>query len=56
MDPKNQAQFAYGWHFGELQPGFTPLLTYTVTPRYFDDKQSLQPIEPGLDFEITIDV
>ena len=30
--------------------------TYTVTPRYFDDKDSLQPIDPNLSAPVTIDV
>jgi hypothetical protein len=30
--------------------------TYTVTPRYFDDMNSLQPIDPGLSASVTITV
>jgi hypothetical protein len=30
--------------------------TYTVTPRYFDDKNSLQPIDPALSTPVTITV
>ncbi len=37
------------------QPAFGPY-TYTVTPRFFDDKQSMQPIDPSRSVSVTIDV
>ena len=44
---------------GSLHLGTTPPMgkyTYTVTPRYFDDKQSLKPIDPGLSVALPVDV
>jgi phosphatidylserine/phosphatidylglycerophosphate/cardiolipin synthase-like enzyme len=44
---------------GTLHLGINPPMgkyTYTVTPRYFDDKQSLKPIDPGLSVALPVDV
>ena len=44
---------------GSLHLGIDPPMgkyTYTVTPRYFDDKQSLKPIDPGLSLALPVDV
>ena len=44
---------------GSVHQGTQPVVgpyTYTVTPRYFDDKNSLQPIDPGLSASVTITV
>lgn len=44
---------------GSLQQGTEPFFgqyTYTVTPRYFDGKGSLQPIDPSLGKSVTVDV
>jgi hypothetical protein len=44
---------------GSLHQGTKPFLgkyTYTVTPRYFDKDQSLQPIDPSLSVAINVDV
>jgi phosphatidylserine/phosphatidylglycerophosphate/cardiolipin synthase-like enzyme len=44
---------------GSLHLGINPPMgkyTYTVTPRYFDDKQSLMPIDPGLSVALPVDV
>jgi phosphatidylserine/phosphatidylglycerophosphate/cardiolipin synthase-like enzyme len=38
-----------------LQPSFGTY-TYTVTPRYFDDAGSLQPLDPGRSASVRIDV
>jgi phosphatidylserine/phosphatidylglycerophosphate/cardiolipin synthase-like enzyme len=38
-----------------LKPFYGPY-NYVVTPRYFDDRRSLQPIDPGLSASIDIDV
>src|SRR5260370_18951917 len=37
------------------KPFFGPY-TYTVTPRFFDDKESLQPIDPRLSVSVDVDV
>jgi hypothetical protein len=37
------------------QPAFGPY-AYTVTPRFFDDKQSMLPIDPARSVSVTIDV
>src|SRR6185436_6715867 len=44
---------------GSLHQGTKPFFgkyTYTVTPRYFDGKQSLQPLDPALSAAVDIDV
>jgi hypothetical protein len=44
---------------GSFHQGTKPFLgpyTYTVTPRYFDDKQSLEPIDPKLSVSLDIEV
>jgi hypothetical protein len=44
---------------GSIHQGVQPVVgpySYTVTPRYFDDKQSLEPIDPSLSVDITVDV
>jgi phosphatidylserine/phosphatidylglycerophosphate/cardiolipin synthase-like enzyme len=44
---------------GSLQQGTKPFFgpyTYTVTPRYFDDEGSLQPIDAALSVSVLIDV
>lgn len=44
---------------GLAHQGLNPFLgryTYTVTPRYFNDKQSLLPMDPGLSVSVDIDV
>jgi phosphatidylserine/phosphatidylglycerophosphate/cardiolipin synthase-like enzyme len=44
---------------GSLHLGPNPPMgkyTYTVTPRYFDDKQSLKPIDPSLSLALPVDV
>jgi hypothetical protein len=44
---------------GSVHQGSQPVVgpyTYTVTPRYFDVKNSLQPIDPGLGASVTITV
>jgi phosphatidylserine/phosphatidylglycerophosphate/cardiolipin synthase-like enzyme len=44
---------------GLFHQGIDPLMgsyTYTVTPRYFDDKQSMLAIDPKLSVSVTIDV
>jgi PLD-like domain len=38
-----------------LQPFYGPY-TYVVTPRYFDDQGSLQPLDPSLSASIDVDV
>ena len=38
-----------------MQPA-TGLYTYTVTPRYFDNKQSMQPLDPTLSVPVTVKV
>jgi hypothetical protein len=39
----------------ELRP-VTGSYTYTVTPRYFDNKQSMQPLDPSLSVPVTVNV
>jgi phosphatidylserine/phosphatidylglycerophosphate/cardiolipin synthase-like enzyme len=44
---------------GSLQQGTQPFFgpyTYTVTPRYFDGKGSMQPIDPSLSKSVKVDV
>ncbi len=44
---------------GSVHQGIKPFLgkyTYTVTPRYFDGNQSLQPIDPTLGVSVDVDV
>jgi hypothetical protein len=44
---------------GSIHQGTQPVIgpyTYTVTPRYFNDKNSLQPIDPDLGVDVTISV
>jgi hypothetical protein len=44
---------------GTLHLGIDPPMgkySYTVTPRYFDDKQSLKPIDPSLSVALPVDV
>jgi phosphatidylserine/phosphatidylglycerophosphate/cardiolipin synthase-like enzyme len=44
---------------GSNHQGTKPFMgryTYTVTPRFFDDKQSLQPIDPARSVSVKIDV
>ncbi|HTS11558.1 MAG TPA: phospholipase D-like domain-containing protein [Candidatus Limnocylindrales bacterium] len=44
---------------GSSHQGVAPFLgpyTYTVTPRYFDSKQSMQPLDPTLSASVTINV
>jgi hypothetical protein len=44
---------------GLVHQGTAPFLgpyTYTVTPRYFDQTESLQPLDPKLSASVTIDV
>jgi hypothetical protein len=44
---------------GSVHQGTKPFLgpyTYTTTPRYFDDKGSLQPLDPALSASVTITV
>jgi PLD-like domain len=44
---------------GSVHQGTKPFFgdyTYTVTPRYFDDKDSLKPLDPKLSAAVTIEV
>ncbi|WFU33636.1 phospholipase D-like domain-containing protein [Bradyrhizobium brasilense] len=44
---------------GQVHQGLQPFFgdyTYTVTPRFFDDKRSLQPLEPTLSASVDIEV
>src|SRR4029078_6455080 len=44
---------------GSVHQGIDPFFgkyTYTVTPRYFDDKGSMLPIDPALGVSVAIDV
>ena len=44
---------------GTIHQGLKPFLgkyTYTLTPRYFDSKNSLQPLDPARSVSVTIDV
>jgi PLD-like domain len=44
---------------GSVHQGTTPAFgpyTYTVTPRFFNDKQSMLPIDPARSLSVTIDV
>src|SRR5258706_3240344 len=44
---------------GSVHQGLTPFFgpyTYVVTPRYFDDKKTLQPLDPALSVAINVDV
>jgi len=44
---------------GQVHQGIAPFFgdyTYTVTPRFFDDKQSLKPLDPSLSASATIEV
>lgn len=44
---------------GQVHQGLEPFFgdyTYTVTPRFFDDKQSLQPLDPALSASVDIEV
>ena len=44
---------------GQVHQGLKPFFgdyTYTVTPRFFDDKHSLQPLDPDLSASVTIAV
>ena len=44
---------------GSVHQGTKPfygIYTYTVTPRFFDDHKSLQPIDPSLSASVAIDV
>jgi phosphatidylserine/phosphatidylglycerophosphate/cardiolipin synthase-like enzyme len=44
---------------GSVHQGTQPFkgrYTYTVTPRYFDDKKSLRPIDPALSVAVDVDV
>ena len=44
---------------GQVHQGIKPFLgeyTYTVTPRYFDEHGSLQPVDPKLSASVAIDV
>jgi hypothetical protein len=47
-------------HFpGSAHQGLVPFFgtyTYTVTPRYFNDKESLQALDPGLSVSVSIEV
>jgi phosphatidylserine/phosphatidylglycerophosphate/cardiolipin synthase-like enzyme len=38
-----------------IKPFFGPY-TYTVTPRYFDDKKSMLPLDPSLSVSVDVDV
>lgn len=42
---------------GSVHQGTQPYFgnyTYTVTPRYFDENQSLKPLDPGLSLSVTV--
>src|SRR5947209_20313119 len=44
---------------GSVHQGLKPFLgryTYVVTPRYFDDKRSLQALDPSLSVSLDVDV
>jgi phosphatidylserine/phosphatidylglycerophosphate/cardiolipin synthase-like enzyme len=44
---------------GQVHQGIKPFFgdyTYTVTPRFFDDRHSLQPLDPALSASVTIKV
>jgi hypothetical protein len=44
---------------GSMHQGLSPFLgeyTYVVTPRYFNDKNSLLPLDPALSASVTVDV
>lgn len=44
---------------GSIHQGIQPVIgpyTYSVTPRYFDDKGSLKPIDPALSVAVSINV
>ncbi|HUJ31463.1 MAG TPA: phospholipase D-like domain-containing protein [Candidatus Acidoferrum sp.] len=44
---------------GSAHQGIAPFMgpyTYTATPRYFDNKQSLQPLNPALSASVTVNV
>jgi len=44
---------------GSMHQGLKPFLgeyTYVVTPRYFNDKNSLLPLDPALSASVTVDV
>jgi hypothetical protein len=44
---------------GSVHQGLKPFLgryTYVVTPRYFDDKRSLQALDPSLSVSVAVDV
>jgi hypothetical protein len=44
---------------GSFHQGLAPFVgpySYTVTPRYFDDKQSLEPLDPSLSVTVTLNV
>ncbi len=68
QDPKEPANSSINAPFhkfrwlhvpGSVHQGAQPVVgpyTYTVTPRYFDDKKSLQPIDPSLSAPIKVDV
>jgi len=68
QDPKEPANSSINAPFhkfrwlhvpGSIHQGTQPVVgpyTYTVTPRYFDNKQSLQPIDPLLSVAVTVDV
>lgn len=52
-------RFRWVHHPGLFHQGLAPKLgeyTYTVTPRYFDKKQSLLPLDPGLGASVKINV
>ena len=46
--------FPGSFHQG-AQPATGPY-TYTITPRYFNDKQSMQPMDPSLSVSVTAEV
>ncbi|HET7832455.1 MAG TPA: phospholipase D-like domain-containing protein [Gallionella sp.] len=50
-------RFRYVHVPGSVHQGTHPAFgnyTYTVTPRYFDDNQSLKPLDPGLSVQVTV--
>src|ERR1700704_6281640 len=52
-------KFRWVHYPGSFHQGLTPAFgsyTYTVTPRFFDGKQSLLPIDPARSVPVTIDV
>ena len=44
---------------GQVHQSLTPFYgpyTYVVTPRYFDDRRSLQPLDPSLSVSVDVEV